>query len=318
MKKKFRKKKQPSGYKVPETELKGLKAILDLIILALWTSYILGEKIVSLLILAPPESGKTALMKKFRNNRGIHVLRRFTACGFIKDLLAGRMVLLFKKSKILGHILNYEFANTFTYKSDSVNSTIEMLNAFTEEGLANESSYWIEGDALEDFLDLKGGIIAATNPFGFFTSEKTRNVKATLYKGGCITRIPVASFTTTNEQKKRVFDSITRGDYRPDKKFKDEIIENFPKKRHQVKLPKKYAKKIRDLTVKVAEEYSKDLKDHTLTGFRLQKILIALVKASALRDGRKIVNSHDVDRITYLSHWLNLKMNPLKDDYPFR
>jgi len=256
-------------------------------------------------------------MKKVRNNKGVHVLRRFTACGFIKDLLAGRMVLLFKKSKILGHILNYEFANTFTYKSDSVNSTIEMLNAFTEEGLANESLYWIEGDALEEFLDLKGGIIAATNPFGFFTSEKTRNVKASLYKGGCISRIPVASFTTTNEQKKRIFDSITRGDYRPDKKFRDEIIENFPKKRHQVKLPKKYAKKIRDLTVKVAEEYSKDLKDHTLTGFRLQKILIALVKASALRDGRRIVNSHDVDRITYLSHWLNLKMNPLKDDYPF-
>ena len=300
------------------TELEGLEVILDLIILVLWTSYIVGEKIVSILVLAPPESGKTELMKKIRYNIGVHVLRRFTACGFIKDLLAGRMSMRFKGAKILGHLLTYEFANTFTYKADSVNSTIELLNAFTEEGIANESSYWIEGDALEEFLDLKGGIIAGINPFGFFTSEKTRNVKANFYKGGCISRIPVASYRPSEELKKRIFDSITRGDYRPEKKFREKIIENFPKKRVYIALPKKYAARIRDLAVEVAEEYSKDLKDHALTGFRLQKILISLAKASALRDGRRIVNRRDVDRITYLSQWLNLKMNPLKPDYPFR
>jgi hypothetical protein len=311
-------KKTTSGYKLPKTELKGMEAMLDLLILILWTAYVFGEKIVSFLFLSDPESGKTTLMQKIRHNVGVHVLRRFTAYGFIKDLMSGRSSILFKKSKIFGHILTYEFANIFTYKAESVNTTIEFLNALTEEGLANETSYWIQGDALNEYLDLKGGIIGGINPFGFFTSMKTKNVRANLYRSGCISRIPIASYSISSEGKKRVFDSITRGDYRQGNKFREKIIENFPKKRIQVKLPKVHARKIRDLAVKVAEEYSKDLKDHAITGFRLQKILISLVKASALRDGRTIVNRRDVDRITYLSQWMNLKMNALKPDYPFR
>jgi len=96
MKKKYQKKKSSPGYKIPMTELKGLEAVLDLIILAMWTPYVLGEKIVSLMILAPPESGKTEAMKKIRFNKGIYILRRFTACGFIKDLLANKIPILFK------------------------------------------------------------------------------------------------------------------------------------------------------------------------------------------------------------------------------
>ena len=90
-KKKFRKKENSPRYNRPKTELIGLDAMLDLLILVLWTTYVIGEKIVSLLVIAPPESGKTELMKKLRKNKGVHVLRRFTACGFIKDLLSKRM-----------------------------------------------------------------------------------------------------------------------------------------------------------------------------------------------------------------------------------
>ena len=314
---KYRKKKSSHGYRLPETELIGLDPILDLLILALWTAYILGEKTVSLLLLAPPESGKTELMKKLRKNNGVHVLRRFTACGFIKDLLSGKMPLLFKSAKILGHILTYEFVNAFTYKASSVNSTIELINAYTEDGLSNESSYWIEGDALDDFENLKGGVIAGINPFGFFTSQKTRNVKANLYKGGLISRFLVASYTISEAMKSKIFDSITHGEYRTDRNFRDLIIENFPKKRVHVILPKRYAQEIRELASEIAEEYSQDLKTHALKGFRLTKSLISFVKTSALRDGRRVVNERDVERIKYLSNWMNLKMNKLKMSYPF-
>lgn len=257
MRKRYSRKKPSPGYKLPETELIGLVPILDLLILVLWTAYILGEKTVSLLLLAPPELGKTELMKKFRKNRGVHVLRRFTACGFIKDLLSGRMPLLFKSAKILGHILTYEFVNAFTYKASSVNSTIELINAYTEDGLSNESSYWIEGDALDDFENLKGGVIAGINPFGFFTSQKTRNVKANLYKGGLISRFLVASYTISEAIKSKIFDSITQGEYRTDRNFRDLIIENFPKKRVHVILPRRYAQEIRELASEIAEEYAR-------------------------------------------------------------
>lgn len=315
--KNYRKKKRSKKYDLPETELVGLEAILDLLILVLWTVYIKREKIVSLLILAPPESGKTELMKKFRKNNGVHVLRRFTACGFIKDLLAGKLRVLFSSSKILGYILTYELVNIFTYKPNSVDSTIELLNAYCEEGLSNESSYWIGGDELDAFENLKGGIIAGINPFGFFTSQETGRVRANLYKGGWISRLLVASFSNSEKMNIEIFDSITRGEYRTDRNFRNLIVENFPKKRVHVNLPEIYAQEIRELASELADEYSQDLRTHALKGFRLQKSLISLVKASALRDGRRRVFKRDVDRIKYLSQWLNLKMNKLKTHYPF-
>ena len=74
--------------------------------------------------------------------------------------------------------------------------------------------HWIERDALDDFENLKGGIIAGINPFGFFTEN--RKVKANLYKGGLISRFLVASYSISNEMKSKIFDSITRGEYRTD------------------------------------------------------------------------------------------------------
>lgn len=82
-------------------------------------------------------------------------------------------------------------------------------------------------------------------------------------------------------------------------------------------MPKEYAEEIKDLAREVADEYSDDLKPHKLKGFRLHKALISLVKASGLRDGRTRVNENDVERIRFLSNWMNLKMRKLKVNYPF-
>jgi hypothetical protein len=314
--KKYRKKKPSPGYRIPKTELVGLEPIFDLIALALWTAYILWEKPVSLVLLARNEFGKTEALKKIRKNKGVYARRRFTAFGLIKDLLSGKIRLLFKKEKILGHILTYELANIFSFKANTVDSTLQLLNAYCEEGLSNESAFWIKGNELDDYEGLKGGIILGANPFGFLTA-KTKRVKANLYKGGWISRLLVASYSLSEKMKARIFDSIQKEEHRLDKKFVDSIIEDFPKKRVHVILPARYSQEIRELAEEKAQEISEDLDDHAIIGFRLQKTLMTLVKASALRDGRCVVNQRDVERIKYLSQWFNLKMKNLKDKYPF-
>ena len=313
--KKYRKTKRPPRYKLEKTELIGLEAIQDLIELVLWSAYVRGERVVSLLIVAESESGKTELMKKYRKNVGVHVRRRFTACGLITDLTDGILPLLFNKPRILGHIMVYDFANTFTYKANSVNSTIEFLDALTEEGLGKESAYWIAGEELDPYENLKGGLIAAINTFGFFTSSG--KVKANLYKGGWFSRNLVVTFSTSQAMNSKIFESISGGNYRYDKSFRNIIKLSLPKKRVQVILPERYAQDLRILASEIAETYSEDLESHTLKGFRLQKILISLAKASALRDKRKVVMKEDIDRIRYNSQWMNLKRNPLKMNYPF-
>lgn len=310
-----RKKRSATRYALEKTELIGIEAIQDLVELALWSAYIKGERIVSLLIVADPESGKTELIKKYRKNQGIHVRRRFTAYGIIKDLLNGKMTMLFKRLKILGHILIPDFASMFTFKANTVDGNIMFLDALTEDGLSPESAYWISGDKLESCKGLKGGLIAVLNTFGFFTSSG--NLRANLYKGGWFSRNIVVTYAISHPMSSKIFDSIARGEYRNDKNYVDSIHLDFPNERVQVHLPERYSQEIKIIASEIAEECSEDLKPHKLKGFRLQKSLISLVKASALRDGRRIVKEEDIERIRYLSQWMNLKMNKLKMVYPY-
>lgn len=53
-----------------------------------------------------------------------------------------------------------------------------------------------------------------------------------------------------------------------------------------------------------------------MKSFRMFKSFISLVKASALRDGRKEVHYNDVGRIAYLSRWMNLRTKaPVVEPY---
>ena len=84
-----------------------------------------------------------------------------------------------------------------------------------------------------------------------------------------------------------------------------------------VDISNEHAQRIRNMASEIAEEYSNDLKPHKLKGFRLHKSLISIVKASALRDSRRSVMDKDIERVKYLSTWMNLQMRPLKLEYPF-
>jgi hypothetical protein len=305
-----------SPYELQETELIGTEPVQDLVDLTIHTAYVKFERINSLMLVGEPETGKTEMLKKFRKNHGVHSRRRFTAYGIINDLIKGRIKPLFSSPLILGDIIVYDYANVFTYKPNTTDSTIEFLDAITEEGLAPESSYWITGDELKPFEGLRAGIIAGINTFGFFTSG--RKVKANLYKGGWFSRNVVATFDISETLLTKIFDSVKRGDYRADRRFVDCIILQLPIKRIDVKIPEKYADKIGDLARELAEGYTKDLKPYKLKGLRLDKSLISLTKASALREHRSSVNEEDYERVKYLSQWMNLRMNTLKaDDYPF-
>ena len=63
--------RRKTTYHLQKTELIGLKAIQDTIEMVLWTLFIADERIVSLILGADPESGKTELMKKYAHNLGI-------------------------------------------------------------------------------------------------------------------------------------------------------------------------------------------------------------------------------------------------------
>jgi hypothetical protein len=303
------------AYELEKTELQGTEPIQDLIDLTIRTPYVKHERVCSLLIVSEPEAGKTEIIKKFCKNRGVHPRRRFTAYGITTDLLSGQIKPLFNQPKILGHILVYDYSSVFSYKANVVDSTIEFLDALTEEGLAPESSYWIKGNDLQSFEGLKGGLIAGINTFSFFTSGG--KVKANLYKGGWLSRNLVCTYDISETLLTKIFDSIGRGEYREGKGFVDYIILQLPMRRIDIELRSRHSIEIGELARELAEDYTRDLQPYKLKGLRLNKSLVSLVKASALRENRDCVNSDDVERIRYLSQWMNLKMNHLKTSYPY-
>jgi len=312
----YRKTKRHPRNKLKDTELVGIKAPQDMIELVLWSLFVAGERLVCLLFLADPESGKTELMKKYRFNPGVLVYRRFTPYGIIRDLKKNKIQLLFKHLKILGILVVYDLSDILaTLKHNTMEGVIRFLNALTQEGLSRESLYWTKGKTLKILEGVTGGIITALTPSGFF--RKDGKPRPFLYKGGWLSRVLVFSYSLSEIIKSKITESIANQEYRSDKNFVDSINLNFPNKRSDVKILEGHSQEIIDIAEKVVEEYNEDL-DTKLQGFRLQKSLISLAKASALRDGRKVVMDRDIERIRYLSNWFNLKMKPLKNNYPFK
>jgi len=315
-KKKYKRKEAPLPHKLQETELVGLEAPQDIIELAFFSLHVKEEQPTKLVLIGEFESGRTTLMEKYRNTKGVIVRRRLTAYGITRELVKNELSVLYEKPMILGTLMIYDFVNTLTFKQNTVESTIEFLSALFEEGLSAESAYWIAGDDLKPFDGLKGGLVAGINTFGFFTS--TGQVKKQLYGGGWLSRMIPFSFDISKHLNSKISDSISRSEYRSDKKFVEFINLRFPTERIDVRLPRCHSLEIKDIAFDVAQEINDSLKHFKLKGHRLQKALMTLTKASALRDGRKIVIERDVERVRYLSQWMNLKLNKLRMDYPFK
>lgn len=304
--------------KMKKTELIGIDPIQDLIELALYTPYIKSERVVSLMIVARPESGKTEIGKKYRKNNGVTSLRRFSAYGIQKSLMDKKIKPLFPKSKILGHLLIYDFNHLFSYKPNTVDSTMAFLDAFTEEGLQPQADYAISPDALKEYEGLKGGVIGFINTLGFFTPRGKNRVRKNMLKGGFFGRNIPASYNLGVAVTDRALEGIIKGDYRTGRDFVELIKLNLPKKRVDVHISEKHAREIIDLTKEITQELQKELGlKEEVRGLRLGKSLIALAKTSALRDGRRHVIRRDIDRIQFLSTWMNLDFNNLKTKYPF-
>jgi hypothetical protein len=165
-------------------------------------------------------------------------------------------------------------------------------------------------------MGLKGGIIAGINTHGFFTNTDKKKILANILRGGLFSRILVVSFDIPEKLLREIFEGIKREDYRTDMKFVNLIALHFPTKRIDVEMRIEYKNELEQIVDDIRERLEKE-SNAKIKGLRLIKSLIGLAKASALREGRTRVNVSDIERLRYLSNWMNLSMNNLKNKYPF-
>jgi len=99
-----------------------------------------------------------------------------------------------------------EFNSLFSFKADSTSSTIEMINAISEEGLSLESTYAIRPRELRRFVGARGNFIGAINTLGMFTFKKAV-VRHALYSGGFLSRPKIMSFDFSESVMHEIMDS---------------------------------------------------------------------------------------------------------------
>ena len=261
----------------------GVKDIEEILSIALYTGHIIGEKPVSVMLVANVESGKTALIHRFSQNRDIVYMQDFTAWGFLNTY--GEALEMGK----VKHILIPDFITPLSRAKETVKTLVAFLNGLIEEGIAEIQTYATR-------RPLK---IGAPNACGLITAiakgelEDSRHQWARI---GFLSRVLPVSYEYEGATCVDILASIARQEYRNN----DFIRLHLPDNPWKVHLPTGIAEK----TIPYALSLSKAEKVY---GFRKQKQLQTLMMGSALARGNETVDQEDFDKVVYLSRYVGLE-----------
>lgn len=256
-----------------------LEEILRLVLLS---AYIEGEKPLSALIVAAVEAGKTMMMERYRTNHGVLWQSDCTAYGLIQGYTPQ-----FKAGEIR-HIFIPDFLRVLAHKPETRQQTLTFLNGLVEEGVGNMS---VGPRILKVETPYSCGIITAI-PREVFQDERRHWTRI-----GFMSRMLPISFAYSVETARRVMLSICDEEYL---RYQPVRVE-FPTEQWPVTLPSHFSRALVPYSEKLAKSEAVDR-----YGYRSQKQLQRLLKASALERGNVVVDEHDLARVIRLSRFLNL------------
>ena len=265
-----------SGYLI---KVEPLKKIIEC---ALISPYIKNEKPISLLIVAKPESGKSSIMKQYRENKGIVYLSDCTAYGITRDVLP-KIV-----SGEIKTIMIPDLITPLSKQTKTRQSLIAFLNSLIEEGVAKITTYSTVWNK-----DVKANVISA------ITDEALRDARHGWAKIGFLSRFIVFSYSYNISSVMEILKSYSNHGLTPQKnKIK------LPKKNTDVKLSPKIAEKLNPIAIKVGEQFR-------LYGFRAKINFRCLLKCLAYRNNRKVVTEEDFQEFLELVDYLNFDFHPI-------
>ncbi len=260
-----------------------LDALEKIIQATLYSSYIKSEKALSLLIVAKPESGKTAILKKYRENKGIVYLTDCTAYGLTQNILPR------VNSGEIKHILIADLITPLSKATKTRKSLIAFFNNLIEEGVAKMTT----GATIWE-QEVNCGLIAA------ITSEELKDGRHDWAKMGFLSRMFLFSYEYPIPVVYKIFDSLM-GDYSG---IGDSIKLQFPNKPRDISLPTEIAEKLIPICMKIGEAMK-------LYGFRFFLNTKTMLKSLALINKKKEVTEDEFNEFLELSKYLNSDFNPI-------
>lgn len=271
--------------KAQEKDLLGLSALRETVETVLFTPYIKNEKPVSLLIVAKPESGKTAVLKSYVQNKGIVYITDCTAYGLSRDILPKI------SSGEVRTIIIPDLITPLSKSHKTRQSFIAFLNNLIEEGVVKVSTYVTVWEK-----EARANVITAV------TDEELRDGRHDWAKMGFLSRFLIFSYSYPISLVTQIFRYYTENHY-----IVTERRLNLPENDVDVVLPAEIAQRLDPIAIAIGQAMQ-------TYGIRAKINLRSFIKALALKEGRKKVTEKDFERLIYLANWLNLNFNPVGVD----
>lgn len=254
--------------------------ITELVKYVIYSDYILldqsmKETPLSAILVAPVESGKTAILHQFVPTRGILCLSDLTAWGiqhyYLKQMREG----------LIKRILIPDMINPANRKQETVSSLITFFNSYISwEGVGNIVTYAMN-IKLKD--PLKGSLLTTMATKDFWRMRKQ------LAAVGFISRLLIIGYKNSQQVARDILYSIAAG--------------NNTWKQYNLPLPGEH--RAVDISVELAERLipQAEYMGRRAEGYgaRAMHQLKMLCKCRALSEGREQVNDSDVDRILHLA-----------------
>lgn len=249
---------------------------------ALISPYVKDEKPLSLLIVAKPESGKTSVMKLYRQNKGVIYVSDCTAYGITRDILPN-MTSGEVKTLIIPDLLTPLSKSTKTRQS-----FVAFLNNLIEEGVAKITTYATTWDK-----DVRANIITAV------TDEALRDARHDWAKMGFLSRFIIFSYSYNTSTVVEILNHYSEHGLNLEK-----VECPLPEEEVDIGLPREVADKLNPIAMRIGEQFK-------LYGLRAKINFRCLLKCLAYRNKARTVTDLEFKEFLELADFMNLNLNPI-------
>jgi len=259
--------------------------IMEILKLSFLTGAIADEQPISVILVANPECGKSRMIYRFMDVKTSAFVTDATAYGLIRDIMPK-----IERGEIT-HIVIPDMLKPLSRSQSTVKNLLTFLNALIEEGVVDMSVYFKQYDGRQK-KGLKCGLITS------ITKDELYDRRHKWLRLGFMSRMLPISYDYSEETKKEIMTYINNQHH-----LKEDVVKfKIPKRKVKIELPAIHANRMNEFSFALALPMK-------LYGFRLQRQLQALLKASAFERGSRRVSSLDVDHIIRSMKYINLNFS---------
>jgi len=276
-------------------EIDPLKNIIKL---TLQTGYLKHTKTpVNLLLIAKPESGKTAAMSLFK------IKGTFTTNNITQSIIVKKIFPMIENQG-LKHLIIPDILNAIQKDKTTRLGFLNLIKSLMEEGITSLDTFHIRTNKVYD-PPIKCGLITAItsdNFNGYYDPRRQQfrgGAKAIWKSTGLLSRFIPFSYQYEISKISKIFNFIEK-----EEEQRSTGKEKIRRKMIDVKGNTKLFEKLRITSSQLGVEMG-------AYGFRLQRSLQCLAKANAILNNRTEVTQEDIDAVLHLANWMNYRYNLL-------